>query len=101
MATTNRLMTLEAGNSGNLTLSGTSATVSIASLKTGSEDTIRLYSDVTCWVRMTNGAGTAVTTDLQLGATSAEAFGIPVDATHLSAIAGGAGTLNYTVDKGM
>ena len=100
MATTNKLMTLKSGNTGNLTLSASSATVSIASLKSGSEDTIRLYSDVTCWVRLTNGAGTAVTTDLQLGATAAEAFGIPADATHMNAIAGGAGTLNYSVDKG-
>lgn len=101
MATTNKLITLKSSNTGNLTLSATSANVSIASLKSGSEDSIRLYSDVTCWVRMTNGAGTAVTTDLQIGATSAEAFGIPADATHLNAIAGGAGTLNYAVDKGM
>lgn len=101
MATTNKLMTLKSGNTGNLTLSATSATVSIASLKSGSEDTIRLYSDVTCWVRLTNGSGTAVTTDMQLGATVAESFGVPPDATHLSAIAGGSGTLNYAVDKGM
>lgn len=100
MATTNKLMTLKSGNTGNLTLSASSASVSIASLKSGSEDTIRLYSDVTCWVRLTNDAGAAVTTDLQLGATAPEAFGIPADATHLNAIAGGAGTLNYSVDKG-
>lgn len=100
MATTNKLMTLKSGNTGNLTLSASSANVSIASLKSGSEDTIRLYSDVACWVRMTNGAGTAVATDLQIGASSAEAFGIPADATHLNAIATGAGTLNYSVDKG-
>ena len=101
MATTNKLMTLKSGNTGNLTLSATSATVSIEPLKSGSEDTIRLYSDVTCWVRLTNGSGTAVTTDMQIGATAAESFGVPADATHLSAIAGGAGTLNYAVDKGM
>lgn len=101
MATTNKLMTLKSGNTGNLTLSTGSATVDISAFKSGSEDTIRLYSDVTCWVRMTNGAGTAVTTDLQIGAAAAESFGIPRDATHLSAIAGGAGTLNYAVDKGM
>lgn len=100
MAGTNKLFTLASANSGNLSISGTSATVSIASLMTKSEDTIRLYSDVTCWVRLTNGAGTAVTTDVQLAATSPEAFAIPPDVTHLSAIAGGAGTLNYAVSKG-
>lgn len=100
MAGTNKLFTLASGNSGNLTLSGSSATVSIASLMTKSEDTIRLYSDVVCWVRLTVGAGTAVTTDVEIGAALPEAFAIPPDVTHLSAIAGGAGTLNYAVSKG-
>ncbi len=100
MATTNKLITLRSGNTGNLTLSVASASVSIASLKSGSEDSIRLKSSVDCWVRMTNGAGTAVTTDLELAAGIPEAFGIPDDATHLNAIAGGAGTLNWAVGKG-
>ncbi len=100
MAGTNKVFTLSSGNTGNLTLSGSSATVSIASLLTKSEDTIRLYSDVTCWVRLTNASGTAVTTDLQLAAGAPESFAIPPDTTHLSAIAGGAGTLNYAVSKG-
>lgn len=101
MATTNKLFTLASGNTGNLSVSTTSATVSIASLKSGSEDAIRLCCDVAVDVRLTNGAGTALTTDLYLPANSAEAFSIPADATHLSAITPtGTGTLSYAVSKG-
>lgn len=100
MATTNKLFMPIAGSSGNLTLSSSSANVSIASLLTKSEDSIRIKSDVACWIRFTNEAGTAVTTDVEIIAGTAEQFGVPPDATHLNAIALGAGTLNYAVGKG-
>lgn len=101
MATTNKLMILEAERSGTLSVSTTSATVDLSSLITGSEDTIRIAPNVDCYVRMTNGSGTAVTTDVLILSGSAESFGVPPDATHLSAVAVSHGTLNYFVSKGI
>lgn len=101
MSTTNKLITPVAGSSGNLSINSTSANVSFASLLSGSEDTIRLISSVDCYIRLTNGAGTAVTTDVLVSAGIPEAFGIPKDATHLNAVTTSlSGTLNYLISKG-
>lgn len=101
MATTNKLMTLGSTGTGNLSVSTTSASVSIAASKSNSEDTIRLVSDVDCYVRITNAASTAVTTDAKILAGAVESFGIEEDGIILSAVtATGAGTLNYMVKKG-
>lgn len=102
MATTNKLMTLGSTGTGNLSVSTTSASVSIAANKSNSEDTIRLVSDVDCYVRITNAASTAVTTDAKILAGAVESFGIEEDGIILSAVTlAGAGTLNYMVKKGM
>lgn len=101
MATTSKLIVLSSGNTGNLSISATSASVTISSLKSNSEDSIRLVSDVDCYVRMTNGASTAVTTDVKLVAGTPESFGITEDGTTLSGVtASGTGTINYMVSKG-
>lgn len=101
MATTNKLITLGSGNTGNLSVGTTSASVTISSLKSNSEDSIRLVSDVDVNVRITNGASTAVITDAKLLAGSVESFSIPEDGIVLSAVtASGAGTLNYMISKG-
>ena len=101
MATTNKLMTLGSTGTGNLSISTTSASVSIASRKSNSEDSIRLVSDVDCYARITNAASTAVTTDAKLIAGLPESFGIEEDGVILSAVtASGTGTLNYMIKKG-
>ncbi len=101
MATTNKLMILGADNSGDLAVSTTSASVSIAAFRSGSEDSIRLVTDIDCRVRITNAAGTALTNDAKILAGTVESFGIPADGAILSAITNsGAGTLNYMVSKG-
>lgn len=102
MATTNKLITLGSTGTGNLSISTSSASVTITSLKSGSEDSIRLVSDVDCHVRITNAASTAVTTDAKIIANIPESFGIEDDGTTLSAVTAiGTGTLNYMIKKGM
>lgn len=102
MATTNKLMTLGSTGTGNLSVGTTSASVSISSLKSNSEDTIRFVSDIDCYARITNAASTAVTTDAKILAGAVESFGIEEDGIILSAVtATGAGTLNYMVKKGV
>lgn len=101
MATTNKLFGLRSDNTGNLSISSTSAAVDISSLVNKSEGSIRLVSDTDCFVRLTAGTSTAVTTDLKLIAGIPESFGYAPDITHLCAITSAAsGTLNYALDKG-
>jgi uncharacterized NAD-dependent epimerase/dehydratase family protein len=102
MATTNKLMTIGSTGTGNLSVSTTSNSVSIAASKSNSEDTIRFVSDVDCHVRITNAASTAVTTDALILGGVIESFGIEEDGIILSAVtASGAGTLNYMIKKGV
>lgn len=102
MATTNKLFSLRSGNSGNLAISSASNAVDISSLVNKSEGTIRLVSDTDCFVRLTVGTSTAVTTDLKLVASIPEPFGYAPDITFLCAVTSGAsGNLNYTLDKGV
>lgn len=101
MATTNKLFGLDATGTGNLSISSTSASVTVSSLVNKSEGSVRLVSDVDCFVRLTTGASTAVTTDLKLVAGVPEAFGYAPDITVLSAVTSSAsGTLNYAFSKG-
>lgn len=102
MATTNKLMVLGSGNTGNLSFTATSASVNISASKSNSEDSIRLCPDADCYVRITNAASTAVTTDAKLIASIPESFGIPEDGIILSVVRATAdGTLNYMISKGM
>jgi len=102
MATTNKLFTLGSGNTGNLSYAGTSASATITSLVNKSEGSIRLVSTTDCYVRITNAASTAVTTDVKLVAGIPESFGYAPDSTTLSAIRDTVdGVLNYSLDKGM
>lgn len=101
MATTNKLFSLGAGNTGNLSYTGTSASATITSLVNKSEGSVRLVSTTDCYVRITNAASTAVTTDLKLIAGVPESFGYAGDSTTLSAIRDTTdGVLNYAFDKG-
>ena len=101
MATTNKLMTLGSTGTGNLSVSTTSASVSLASFKSNSEDSIRFASNVDCYARITAGASTAVTTDTLILAGAIESFGIPADGDTLSVVtATGSGVINYLVSKG-
>ncbi len=101
MATTNKLMTLVSTGTGNLSVSTTSASVSLASFKSNSEDSIRLVTNVDCYARITAGASTAVTTDALILAGTVESFGIPADGDTLSVVtATGSGVINYLVSKG-
>lgn len=102
MSCDDKLMTLTATKSGNVTLSASNVSTDISALKDASSfHSIRLTADIDCNVSMTTGAGTAsATTDLLLRGGAIEIFNIPDDATHLNAIAGGAGSLNYTITKG-
>lgn len=98
---TDKVFTLTSGNTGNLSVSTTSASVDISALVTRSCDTLRINSSVDCYVRLTAGSSTAVTTDLLVSAGSPEPFSINPDVTHLSAVtATGSGTLNWAVSKG-
>lgn len=101
MATTNKVFGLGSGNTGNLSYTATSASATITSLVNKSEGTIRLVSTTDCYVRITNTASTAVTTDLKLIAGLPESFGYAPDSTTLSAVRDSAdGILNYALDKG-
>lgn len=101
MATTNKLFGLRSDNSGNLSVTTASASATITSFVNKSEGTIRLTSDVDCFVRLTVGASTAVTTDLKILAGTIEAFGYAGDVTTLSGVtSAGSGTVNYAFDKG-
>lgn len=96
-----RLMTLGSTGTGNLSASTTSASASIASFRSGSEDTIRFVSNVDFYARITNGASTAVTTDALILAGTSEGFRIPEDGDTLSVVtASGSGVVNYLVTKG-
>lgn len=103
MSTTARLFTLGSSGTGSIATSTTSANADISASLTGSEDTIRLVAiGADVFVRLTNGAGTAVTTDLLIKtAASAEKFSVPRGVTHINAVAAtGTGTLNWAISKG-
>lgn len=98
---TDKVFTLASGNTGNLSVTTSSAAVDISGSMTRSGDVVRLNTNVACYVRATAGTSTAVTTDLLLTADSPESFSVGPDITHICAVtASGSGTVNWAVSKG-
>lgn len=94
------IFVLSSGNSGNLSISASSAQVDVSAYITGSGDTVRLVSDVDCYVRATNASGTAVNTDVKLIAAQPESFSLPPDTVYIVCLGSASGTLNWAVSSG-